>query len=156
MSGTSMSCPVSAGAAGLVQSVFNYPNAFQIGERLKQTCDPMTGANFTSGKLGKGRIDVGTAVSTAGAESIILNPITITDGNDNIFMPGETLNISGIFTNYLDPSSSAAAAVLTIVTGGAYATVTSGNFGIGALATLATTNNTSTPYTITIAAHALV
>ena len=60
VSGTSMAAPVSAGVAGLIQAQFNYTNAFQIGERLKQTCDPYAGTStlnlFNLGKLGKGRI----------------------------------------------------------------------------------------------------
>ncbi len=82
MDGTSMACPVSAGVAGLVQSQFNYTNAFQIGERMKQTCDPYTGTStlnlFNAGKLGKGRIDAAKAVnSSIAAKSIVMNPIEI-------------------------------------------------------------------------------
>jgi len=154
MSGTSMACPVSAGAAGLVQSQFNYTNAFQIGERLKQTCDPMTGANYTAGKLGKGRIDVGTAVSAVAAKSILVNPVTITDKNNTAFMAGDTLVIHGIFTNYLDPCSSAAAATISVVSGPG--TIVNGNFTIGALATLARDSNTTTPFTAKINTNAAV
>lgn len=153
MSGTSMASPVAAGAAGLVQSHFNYTNAFQIGERLKQTCDPMSGSSeYTAGKLGKGRIDVGNAVSSVATKSVVANPINITDGNDNNFLPGEILSITGNFINYLDPASAATAAVLTVVSGPA--TVTSGNFTIGALATLAATNNNSAPFTASISSSA--
>ncbi len=139
--GTSMSAPVSAGAAGLVQSHFNYTNAFQIGERLKQTCDPYAGTStinlYNSGKLGKGRIDVGRAVNTSiSAKSIIMNPINITDGNDNAFMPSENLSISGTFINYLDPTSSTTSAVLSIISGPG--TITNGNYTIGVMTTLST------------------
>ncbi|TAL60014.1 MAG: hypothetical protein EPN85_08200, partial [Bacteroidetes bacterium] len=151
MSGTSMACPVSAGAAGLIQSYFNYTNAFQIGERLKQTCDPMpTSSQYTAGKLGNGRINAGTALSAAAAKSILINPVTITDGNDNIFMPGENLSISGIFTNYLDPSSASAVATLSVIAGGTYATVTQGSFAVGALAMLGAINNTGSPFTVDV------
>jgi serine protease len=162
LSGTSMSCPVSAGAAGLIQSIFHYTNAFQIGERLKQTCDSLTKGDasttslYNAGKLGKGRINVGNALSSVTSKSILLNPVTITDGNDNVFMPGENLSLSGLFTNYLDSCSSAATAVLSVGTGAAYATVTNGTFTIGALATLGTTKNTASPFTITIGANAPV
>src|ERR1035437_1065875 len=149
MSGTSMACPVSAGAAGLIQSPFYYTNAFQIGERLKQTCDPMPSApNYTAGKLGKGRIDVGTAVSAVATKSLTMNPVTITDGNDNVFLPSEVLTIHGVFINYLDPSSASAAATLSVVSGPC--TITNGSFTIGALATLAIDSNTTTPFTATI------
>lgn len=161
MSGTSMACPVAAGAAGLVQAKFNYSNAFQIGERLKWTPDPYASSAatlFNAGKLGTGRIDVAKAVGTGGAKSVVMNPVTVTDGNDNAFMPGETLTISGIFTNYLDPTSSACAAVLSTysVSSGTAPTITDANSSIGALATLGTKNSSSDPFTVTIAANAPV
>ncbi|MBI4945649.1 MAG: S8 family serine peptidase [Bacteroidetes bacterium] len=153
-SGTSMSCPVSAGAAGIVQSQFNYTYAFQIGERLKQTCTPMTSnAQYNAGKLGKGRIDMYNALTQA-AKSIMVNPITVVDGNDNIFMPGETLTLSGIFTNYLDPCSSAATATFSVVSGPG--SVMNGNFNIGALPTLGTVNNNSAPFTLVVNAGATI
>ena len=106
-------------------------------------------AQYTAGKLGKGRINVGTAVSGAAVKSIYMNSVTVTDGNDNVFMPSETLSMAGTFINYLDPSSSACTATLSIVSGPG--TVTNGNFTIGALATLGTKNNT---FTTTINANA--
>lgn len=157
--GTSMSCPVACGVAGLVQSQFNYTNAFQIGERVKQTCDPFSSAQstqtlFTAGKIGKGRIDAARAVNPSlAAKSIVINPINITDGNDNIFMPSENLTISGTFINYLDPSTSAANAILTVVSGPG--TITSGNCSVGAMATLAT-QAAATPFTVAIQAGAAV
>lgn len=156
--GTSMASPVSAGVAGLIQSQWNYTNAFQIGERMKQTCDPYTGSStlnlFNAGKLGKGRIDANKAVTASvTAKSIVMNPINITDGNDNVFMPGEALTINGSFINYLDPSTSAAAAVLTIVSGPG--TITNGNCAVGAMATLAT-QAAATPFTVNVQAGAAV
>lgn len=154
VSGTSMSSPVSAGAAALVQSQFNYTNAFQIGEKLKQTCDPLPASSqYNAGKLGKGRIDLYNAL-TQSAKSLAMNPITVTDNGDDVFMPSETIYISGDFINYLDPSSASAAATLTIISGGTYATITNGSHTIGALATLGTTNNNASPFTVTISAGA--
>ncbi|MBI3500197.1 MAG: S8 family peptidase [Bacteroidetes bacterium] len=155
-SGTSMACPVSAGGAALIQSVKNYTNAFQIGEQMKQTCDPMPSATqYPLGKLGKGRIDINNALTQA-AKSILVNPVTVTDNNDNIFDVGETIDISGIFTNYLDPSSSSATATLSTysVSAGPNPTITNGSFTIGALATLATTNNNASPFTAVLSASA--
>ncbi|HET7818656.1 MAG TPA: S8/S53 family peptidase [Bacteroidia bacterium] len=156
--GTSMATPVACGAAGIIQSQFNYTNAFQIGEKLKQTCDPLansttnqTSTLFNAGKLGKGRIDLYRALTVA-AKSIIANPITITDGNDDTFMPAETLSVSANFINYLDPSSSSASATLTIgsVSAGAVPAIVDGTYTIGALATLANSNNNSTPFKIVV------
>ena len=96
-----MASPVSAGAAALIQSYFNYTGVlplgtgrgFQIGEKMKQTCDPMpSSSQYNAGKLGKGRIDVNNALTVA-AKSLMMNPITITDGNDDVFLGGETLRL---------------------------------------------------------------
>jgi serine protease len=158
LNGTSMAGPVSAGAAGLIQSQFNYTNAFQIGEKLKQTCDPManttttqTSALYAANKLGKGRIDVYRAL-TENVESIVLTPVTVTDGGDDFFLPAETLSVSGVFTNYLDPCSSGATATLSVasVSSGTAPTIVNGTFTIGALATLATNNNNSAPFKIVV------
>lgn len=160
-SGTSMACPVAAGVAGLVQSKFNYTNAFQIGERMKQTCDPLSATSptstlFNQGMLGKGRVDAAKAVASTAAKSLAVNPVVVTDGGDNVFMPAEIITISGTFINYLDPSSSSAAATLSVVSGGSAATVTQPNFTIGVLATLATNNNNSTPFSVNISPAAPV
>ncbi|MEW6470615.1 MAG: S8 family serine peptidase, partial [Bacteroidota bacterium] len=161
LSGTSMASPIAAGAAGLVQSYFNYSNAFQIGEKLKQTCDPYQGSNtlslYNAGKLGKGRIDVYNAL-TLSAKSLAMNPITVTDQNDDVFLQGETLYISGNFINYLDPSSSSASATLSVVSvsSGTAPVITNGTFTIGTLATLGTTNNNASPFQATISASAPV
>lgn len=165
MSGTSMASPVSAGAAALVQSQFSYPNATQIGERLKQTAEIMTGtasntqALFTAGKLGKGRIDVGDAVNPAiTAKSLLANPITITDSGDDVFMPSEVLSITALYTNYLDPSSSSASALLSVVSGPGTVNAAGNPFTIGALTTLQTRDQNSpfAPFTVNISAGALV
>ena len=148
MSGTSMACPISAGAAAIIQSQLHYTNAFQIGEKLKQTCTPMTSdAQYNAGKLGKGRIDMYKALTQA-AKSILVNPVTVKDKNSSIFQPGDTLDISAVFTNYLDPSSSAATATLSVVSGPG--TVVNGNFTVGVLATLARDSNNTTPFTAKI------
>ena len=154
MSGTSMSSPVASGAAAIVQSQFNYTNAFQIGERMKQTCDPYNSSAssmFNAGKLGKGRIDLAKAVSATSAKSFVMNPITVTDGNDNVFLPGETITISGSFINYLDPTSAAAAATCSVTAGPG--TMVNTSCPIGVMATLAT-QAAGSPFTATVSGSA--
>ncbi|MFH1005385.1 MAG: S8/S53 family peptidase [Bacteroidota bacterium] len=163
LSGTSMACPVSAGAAGLIQAYFNYTytNCLQAAEKLKQTCNILTGNNnntqllYSQGKLGKGRINMYNALTQA-AKSVIMNPITVTDNNDNIFLPGETLYFSGVFTNYLDAISSNCIATLTVasVSSGTLPALVDSSTIIGALATLGTRNNNVDPFRITIASNA--
>lgn len=158
LSGTSMASPVSAGAAAIIQSQFNYTNAFQIGEKLKQTCDPLPSSpQYNAGKLGKGRIDLYNAL-TVSAKSLAMNPITVTDQNDDAFMQGETLYISGNFINYLDPSTSSATATLSVVSvsSGTAPTLGTSSFNIGVLATLGTNNNNASPFTAIVSPSAPV
>ena len=154
--GTSMASAVASGAAALVESYFHFTNAAQIGEKLKQSCDPYVGTTsiilFLGGKLGNGRIDLYKAL-TIPAQSIVMDPINVTDGNDNIFMPSETLSISGAFINYLDPCSASTVATLSIVSGPASIVV--GNYPIGALVTLGT-KTMATPFTAIINSNASV
>lgn len=157
--GTSMASPVAAGAAALIQSKFNYTNPMQIGERLRQTCDPLaiTGVNNTdslykNGYLGKGRINVYRALTEQNLKSLVISPIAITDGGDDVFMPAETLSISATFTNYLDALNNAVAtlSVASVSAGNAPQILGGGMFNLGPLATLAAKNNNTAPFKIVL------
>lgn len=156
MSGTSMSSPITAGGAGLVQSKFNYTNALQIGQRLKQTSDNhyTTGPNITGtgnplasmqNKLGKGRMNLQRALTDPAAPSVIFANELIVDRNDNALVIGDTLFITGDFINYLSPTSNLTASITPIV-GGANLTSIDNTTSLGVVNTLATTNNNSDPF----------
>jgi len=149
-SGTSMSCPVAAGAAAIVKSVFPNYTAIQIKERLKATCDNIyaVGSNASyTGKLGNGRINLYNALTQTTGPSIIMSNINITDHNDNVFIAGDTLRISGDFTNYLSPSSNLSA---SISSSSPYVSVLNGSVFLGSIATLGKTNNSANPFTVKI------
>jgi serine protease len=152
MSGTSMSSPVAAGAAGIIKSHFPSYNALQVGEQLRVTSDASiynlaTNNNYKS-RLGKGRINMGNSL-TQTLPSVRMNPINFTDGNDDAFVAGDTIEISGDFLNYLAPTSNCIV-TLTAQTNPTYVNIIGANYTIGALNTLATTNNNSAPFKVVI------
>ncbi len=156
MSGTSMSSPITAGGAGLVQSKFNYTNALQIGQRLKQTSDNhyTTGPNITGpgntgsayqNKLGKGRMNLQRALTDPVAPSVVFANSVVVDHNDNAIVIGDSLFITGDFINYLAPTTNLTASI-TAVVGGAYVSSIDNNTNLGVLNTLATINNNTDPF----------
>ncbi|MCF8423246.1 MAG: S8 family serine peptidase [Bacteroidia bacterium] len=155
-SGTSMSSPITAGGAGLVQSKFNYTNALQIGQRLKQTSDfhYSTGTNITGpgntgaafqNKLGKGRMNLQRALTDPNTPSVVFANRVIVDNNDNAIVIGDSLFITGDFINYLSPTSNLTASI-TAVVGTAYVSTIDNNTSLGFINTLATANNNADPF----------
>ena len=156
MSGTSMSAPITAGGAGLVQSKFNYSNALQIGQRLKQTSDNhyTVGPNITGpgntgsafqNKLGKGRMNLQRALTDPNTPSVVFANRVVVDHNDNAIVVGDSLFITGDFINYLSPTSNLTASISAIV-GGTYLTTVDNNTSLGVINTLSTANNNADPF----------
>ena len=105
-SGTSMASPITAGACALVKAKFPNYTAAQIKERIRVTANPHYGSNSGfKGKLGKGRLNVFKALTDGATPSVRFEKLLITDGNDDAFVIGDTLKVTGIFKNYLDASS---------------------------------------------------
>lgn len=156
MSGTSMSSPITAGGAGLVQSKFNYPNALQIGQRLKQTSDwhYASGPNITGGgntstalqnRLGRGRMNLQRALTDPDVSSVVFSNQVIDDHNDNAIVVGDSLFITGLFTNYLAPTTNLQATIKAVVNGTCVSIIDTTTM-IGTLNTLASTNNNTDPF----------
>lgn len=152
-SGTSMASPIVAGGAGLVKAKFPTYNGLQVGQRLITTTDyHYSGANISYlNKLGSGRLNLFKAVTNPNGPSVVLTNKTITDGNDQAFVIGDTLNIVGTFVNYLAPTTNATA-VISVQSGGTYVNAVSTNHTIGVLGTLASNTNASAPYRYVILA----
>lgn len=149
MSGTSMASPVAAGAAAIVLSQNPTYNAMQVGEKLRVTCDniyavPSNGIYLN--QLGTGRINMFRALTETGP-SVRMSNIIKTDGNDDAFVIGDTISIYGDITNYLDPTVNLD---ITMTTTSPYVTIIDNNTVVGALGTMATTNNNSDPFKIKI------
>lgn len=148
-SGTSMASPVAAGAAGIVKSQFPLYNAIQVGEKLRVTCDNIYGVSgngLYQDKLGKGRINLYNALVQASPSVRMENRIA-TDNNDDSFVIGDTIHFSGDFVNYLDPTTNLN---VTLSTTSPYVTILNNSFSIGALGTLASVNNSATPFLVKV------
>ncbi|HKR05967.1 MAG TPA: S8/S53 family peptidase [Bacteroidia bacterium] len=149
LDGTSMASPIAAGSAAIIKSQFPSYNALQVGEKLRVTCDNIYGVagnGIYQDKLGKGRINLFNALTVASPSVRFENKVS-TDNNDDSFVIGDTINISGDFINYLDPTTNLTAALTTT---SPYVTVLNGTYNIGALGTLATNNNSGSPFTVKV------
>ncbi|MFH1320444.1 MAG: S8/S53 family peptidase [Bacteroidota bacterium] len=147
---TSFAAPIAAGGAALIKANFPSYTALQVGEQLKVTSDyidTVSGNENYAGKLGSGRINLYRALTETSSPSIVMTQKNIIDGNDSVFAPGDTLRISGIFTNYLAPASN----LLVILSSTSpYLNIIDGTTTLGSIATLATADNYSDPFTVKI------
>ncbi|MEP7170383.1 MAG: S8 family serine peptidase, partial [Bacteroidota bacterium] len=153
LNGTSMASPVTAGSAAIVKSQFPSYNALQIGEKLRVTCDNIYGVSgngIYQDKLGRGRINLYNALTQSSPSVRFENKVS-TDNNDDSFVIGDTISISGDFINYLDPTVNLTATLTAI---SPYVSILNGTYNIGALGTLATANNSSSPFTVKVNASA--
>ncbi len=145
LTGTSMSSPLTAGAAGIVKKQFPSYNGLQIGERLKVTSDNIYPVNPSyNNKLGAGRINLFRALTDPASPSVIFSDKAVTDKNDEAYIVGDTLFITGKFTNYLDPTG---ALSVTVTPLSAYATAIDNTTSLGIINTLANKTNTLDPFT---------
>ncbi len=149
--GTSMASPIAAGVCAIVKSQFPSYNALQVGEKVRVTCDNIDGINPSyAGKLGKGRVNMLRAL-TVNSPAMRLNSYTVTDGNNNIPQPNDTLSIIGTFKNYLDATANVSA---VITTSSAAVTLLNGSSTLGAIPTLGTVTNNSSPFRVRVSGSA--
>ena len=143
--GTSEAAPQVSAIAALVKSQFPSLTALQIGERIRATCDDIDAIPFNAPylkKLGKGRVNLFRAL-TESAISVRAFDIKITDNNDGAFVANDTLNISGIFTNFLDPVSTLS---VTLTCSSPDITLLNPTLNFTSLATLQSDSNRVNPF----------
>jgi serine protease len=148
-SGTSFSSPIVAGLAGIVMWHYPFFTPLQVAEQLRATSDDIDTIPANAAymhQLGKGRANLFRAL-TENAKSVRMTNINITDGNDNAFTANDTLSISGLITNWLDPVTNLN---ISLTCNSANVTIINGTVPVGNMATLATTNNNSNPFTVSI------
>lgn len=144
-SGTSMSSPVVSGAAAIVKKQFPSYNGLQVGQRLKVTCDDIYPANPAYlNKLGAGRINLFRALTDPATPGVVFTDEVISDHNDEAFLNGDTLFITGKFINYLDPT---VALNVTVTPLSSYAVTIDNTTSLGVINTLASKNNNTDPFT---------
>jgi hypothetical protein len=151
MSGTSMASPIAAGCAAMIKSKFPTLNALQVGEQLRVTCDNIYGTagniSFT-GKLGKGRVNLFKAVTDSISPGVTLKTWDIKDGNDQVFIIGDTLNIVNLLQNLLRPTTNLVCSLTT--TSGAFLQILNSTWTVGVLNTMDTISNYNAPFRVLI------
>lgn len=151
--GTSYATPMVSGAAGLIKSQFPAFTAGQIESLLKESSvniDAIPANIPMAGKLGEGRLNMAAALAGPTSPYLYMTQRNFTDGNDNQLFAGETVNLSGILVNYLNPSTASCSATLSC--NSAFITISDANSLIGSLGTLATMSNAGDPFTFSISA----
>ncbi len=142
--GTSMASPVASGVAGIVRNHFPAYTPQQIIERIKLTSDDTYSVNPTYiDKLGKGRINLFRALTDPATPSVVFTDKVFSDHNDNSFILGDTLFITGKFMNFLDPTGALNATVTPL---SAFATNIDNTTTLGVINTLASATNTLDPF----------
>lgn len=102
---TSYSSPVAAGVAAIIRSYYPNYSAVQAGEHLRVTSVKIDTLNPSySRKLGFGRVDMQRALFVT-SPAIRLQTYSISDQINTIPEPGDTMNLTGVFRNYLSPTS---------------------------------------------------
>ncbi len=150
--GTSMASPCVAGGAALVRSYFPSYNALQTLYRLKQTADNIYGLSGNASyqnKLGTGRLNLYRALTDPNLPYVVYQNISVSDKNDELFLNGDTLRISGEFKNFLANASNLTA-TLTCLSPTIQVTPLTNTFSIGSLNTLASVNHSLTPFTFKV------
>jgi serine protease len=149
-SGTSMAAPVAAGGVALVRSRFPGMNAQQAAQQLRITCDNIYNIGVNSGlrdKLGKGRINLFRAVSDTTSPGVVVDALATSDGNDNVYIAGDTLQFNALFLNLLRPTANL---VCSLSTASTNVTILQGTFNAGVVNSQDTASNYLLPYRVRI------
>jgi hypothetical protein len=136
--GTSLSTPITAGCAAIIRSSFPQLSALQTAEKIKVTADNidgLTGNQAWVNQMGYGRLNMFNAITQNGKPSLALIEPIITDNKEDLFLPNDTVSITGIITNYLFQAQNVA---LTITSVKSNVEILTSNFDLGSFNTLQT------------------
>lgn len=146
--GTSMAAPVVSGGAALFKAQFPTYTNQQIAALIQATADDLNALNPTyTDQLGSGRINLFAGVTASSPQFLALTNQVVTDNNNIIFEFGDTLQIEGFFTNYLDPISGV---TVTLTSLSPYVSIIDGLTTLPSLGMLATTSNNADKFTVAI------
>lgn len=152
-SGTSMASPVCAGALAIVRSFYPAYNGLQCAERLKQTTDVVSANTNFPNKMGTGRINLYRALTDPTSKSVAYINRMLTDNNDNTFVVGDTISVTGDFFNYLGATTNLVATI-SVVTPGGYLTVVDGTTNPGVIGTMSSVGHNPDPFELKINSNA--
>ncbi|MCK5823196.1 MAG: S8 family peptidase [Bacteroidales bacterium] len=148
--GTSFSAPIVAGCAAIAKSFYPDYTALQIGELLKATADKIDDKPenlLYQHKLGSGRVNLFKALSDSIQTSINFSNVSYSDNNDNKFVAGDTILITGIYTSYLSQVSNT---TVTLTSSSDNIEITNNTNFIDTLNTLDTISNRNNPFAVKI------
>jgi serine protease len=146
--GTSMASPAVAGAAALVWSYMPHLSPLQIAEHLKNTADvidTIPSNIIYDDKLGYGRLNMYRALVDTLKPGVRLLQMDITDGNDNVFIMNDTLNISGNFINHLAQTKNL---IIELKSESSFIQILDSVYVAGIINTQAQFNNSTQPFRI--------
>lgn len=115
LTGTSFSCPLVAGLAGLIKTQHPKWTVDQLREQIRVTADPIDQVNpLYQGLLGKGRINAYKAVTDFSHPAIRLIDKSFTESDgDSIIHSGDVVEVETFFTNYLANTSNVTISLTT-------------------------------------------
>lgn len=147
--GTSMSAPMVSAAAALVKATYSGLQAMQIGERVKSTTDNISSVNpGFENKIGTGRLNAFEAINGSITNaSVVFWDIDVTNKKDNVFVSGDTVDVSGLFTNYLEVSGAVTATATTTST---HLSILNSTSNLGVFQSLEQKNNSINPFRFAI------
>ncbi|MFC6999223.1 S8/S53 family peptidase [Rufibacter roseus] len=148
-SGSSYATPMVSGAAALVRSHFPELTAPQVVERLRVTSDDIYDLPENEPykeKLGRGRLNVNRALTEVSPKSTRLQTWQIEGGLTG--KPGEVLDLTATFKNFLAPTSDL---TITVTSASPHLEIVQGQFTAGSMATLEVKGNKSEPFRIRVA-----
>ncbi len=146
LSGTSMASPCAAGVAALVASQHPDYTPEQILEQVRVSADNINSINpgYTD-EIGFGRVDAYRAL-TVSSPGVQVSGIALSDSaggnNDGIYTDGETIQVFGTVTDWLQPTSNLQ---ISLTSNDPNVTILHGSISIGALQTEGTYNLRSNP-----------
>ena len=153
-SGTSMASPIAAGVAAMIKSRWPSFDAFQVAEQLRVTSDNIYGVSGNTvyfGKLGKGRVNLYRAITDSVSPGVVVKSLSTSDGNDNVYIAGDTLNLVALLKNLLHATTNL---VCTLSTTSSYVTIIQNNYSVGVLNMNDTASNYALPYKLVVNANA--
>ncbi len=155
LNGTSFASPIVAGAAALLRNQFPNFSAKQIAKQLRVTADPSLYEinNINPRTIGSGKLDIQAALS-AQKPGLEFENIRIvnTRGSTNL-QAGDTVLVTGDFTNYLFQSSPQLRAELFL--GSPFVTVLNNSFPLGPMEPGQTISNAQEPFMLQVSEFAL-
>ncbi|MCI5059019.1 MAG: S8 family peptidase [Flavobacteriales bacterium] len=148
-SGTSAAAPMVAGAAALVKQAFPSLNMQQVGHQLKVTTDDIYPVNPNyQNQLGTGRLNMHRALTNFMPQpSISLENVHFDDFNDNLYIQGDTIHMTGSIINYLSPSNTITA---TLSSNSSIVQVINPVISVGSLNTMGSFSLQNNPWRIEV------